>query len=84
MYLTPNKHESTLIWLHGLGDTADGFLPIFLDPTIDPTPFTTKVVLPTASTKPVTINNHMSMPSWYDIYSLDICPNTYCKPYDIQ
>ena len=68
--LIPKRHENSLIWLHGLGDSADGFLPIFLDPALDPSLATTKVILPTASSKPVTINNHYAMPSWYDIYSL--------------
>jgi phospholipase/carboxylesterase len=30
IYIEPLiKHDNTLIWLHGLGDSANGFLEIF-------------------------------------------------------
>ena len=63
-----SKAVATLIFLHGLGDTGQGWatavkylarsLPNF------------RFVLPTAPTRPVTLNNHFPMPAWYDIYSL--------------
>jgi len=36
-YLFPSDraHKKTLIWLHGLGDTADGFLPVFKKNILD-------------------------------------------------
>ena len=62
----------TVFWLHGLGDTADGWAGAFVPgggvtlPTPD-----YKVVLPTAETLPVTLNMGMQMPAWFDIYGLD-------------
>lgn len=69
--LTPkNGHERTLIWLHGLGDSAEGFYDLFDSPQ-DPTPEKTKIVLLTAPLRQVTINGGYVMTSWYDIKSLD-------------
>lgn len=67
--LMPKQNPiATLIFLHGLGDSAHGWLDtmkslhmVFPD---------VKFVLPTAANQPVTINMGMTMPSWYDIYSL--------------
>ena len=62
----------TVFWLHGLGDTADGWAGAFVPgggvtlPSPD-----YKVVLPTAETLPVTLNMGMQMPAWFDIYGLD-------------
>ena len=64
------EHKHTLIWLHGLGDSADGFKGIFGHPAKTMVPPTCKVVLPTAPIRPVTINNGMEMTSWYDIMDL--------------
>lgn len=59
------KHSATVLIMHGLGDTADGFTPVaeMLSRTLDHVKF----ILPTAPTQPVTLNMGMSMPSWYDI-----------------
>lgn len=64
--IVPNgEHTATLVWLHGLGDTAYGFLPYFSKPKLR---FPTlKIVLPTATEMPVTVNDGMVMPSWYDV-----------------
>ena len=61
------KHESTLIFLHGLGDTGHGWassLAEICPPRI-------KVVCPTAETIPVTLNSGFRMPAWFDLYNLD-------------
>jgi phospholipase/carboxylesterase len=69
IYLLPTqKHTYTLIWMHGLGDTADGiyivylfilgFLDIFTS-NMSPVSSTTKVVLLTAPVSKVTINMGM-------------------------
>ncbi|KAL4512888.1 hypothetical protein ABPG72_017573 [Tetrahymena utriculariae] len=69
--LTPKSgHERTLIWLHGLGDSAEGFYDVF-DSPVDPTPEKTKIVLLTAPERPVTVNGGYVCNSWYDIKSLD-------------
>jgi len=65
------EHKQTLIWLHGLGDSAHGFADVFVDPRLDFVPSTCKVVLPTAPVRAVTCNGGMKMTSWYDITSLD-------------
>lgn len=57
-----------LIFLHGLGDTGHGWasaMASIRSPSM-------KVVCPTAQTMPVTLNSGFPMPSWFDLYSLDI------------
>jgi phospholipase/carboxylesterase len=71
--LTPkkNKPKYSLIWLHGLGDSAYGFADVFLDLNWRFVPEDIcKVRLLTAPERPVTLNGGMSMNSWYDILSL--------------
>jgi predicted esterase len=64
-------HRATLIFMHGLGDTSEGWgqqLRVWqsLDGFQD-----IKMILPSAPIAPVTLNNGMRMPSWYDIVGLD-------------
>jgi phospholipase/carboxylesterase len=65
-----NKAKATVIWLHGLGDSGNGFAPIVPDLKL-PDELGIRFVFPHAPTRPVTINNGMSMRAWYDITSLD-------------
>ena len=69
IYLTPavGKHTYTLIWLHGLGDSSEGFLDFFhcKAPKLPNTE--TKVILLQAPTQPVSSMGGASMPSWYDM-----------------
>lgn len=63
------KHTATVIMLHGLGDTGDGWSGIADDmgaamPHV-------KFVFPHAPSRPITINMGMRMPGWFDIASLD-------------
>jgi len=53
--------------MHGLADSAEGFLDVFTDQAANPVTSDTKVVLLTAPARPVTINAGMIMPSWYDM-----------------
>ena len=69
-----HEHKFSLIWLHGLGDSAYGFLDVFTDQRFKIVPETCKVILPTAPKRPVTCNGGMKMTSWYDILSLDRSP----------
>jgi lysophospholipase-2 len=62
-----SRHTSTLIFLHGLGDTGHGWASALQ--AIKPPHL--KVVCPTAPVQPVTLNNGFRMPSWYDIRALD-------------
>jgi phospholipase/carboxylesterase len=64
------EHTHSLIWMHGLGDSAYGFYDIFLDPKLQVVPAGCKVILPTAPERPTTLNNGYVMNSWYDIVSL--------------
>ena len=68
IYIIPPVHRHTIIWLHGLGDSAYGFLPIFEELDILPD---CKIVLLTAPKQPVTVNRGAVMNSWYDIESFD-------------
>ena len=83
LILTPAsaEHTHTLIWMHGLGDSAMGFLDIF-DSEISPVPPSTKVVLPTAPLRPVTLNGGMAMNAWFDILTLDTSLGAETKRYN--
>lgn len=65
------EHKATVIWLHGLGDSGDGFAPIV--PALKlPAELGIKFIFPHAPIQPVTINGGMKMRSWYDIVSFDL------------
>ena len=72
IYLTPDDHKSSLIFLHGLGDTAMGFYDLFLDPKnrFKLVPPTCRVVLPTAPIAPVSLNDGYEMNSWFNIFQV--------------
>jgi len=61
-------HKSTIIFLHGLGDSGAGWRP--LAETLAPTFQNTKWILPHAPEIPVTFNYGRTMPAWYDIKKL--------------
>lgn len=63
-----DEHKFTLFWLHGLGDTADGWR----DGAASFQLRCTRVVLPTAPVRPVTINGGIAMNAWFDIAGLTI------------
>ena len=65
--LTPADHKYTMIFLHGLGDSARGFADVFMDERLNIAPDNCKVVLPTAPVQPVTLNGGMAMTSWFDV-----------------
>ncbi|CAH2039623.1 unnamed protein product, partial [Iphiclides podalirius] len=61
------KQTASLIFLHGLGDTGHGWastIAAIRGPHV-------KVICPTASTMPVTLNAGFRMPSWFDLRTLD-------------
>ena len=72
IYLTPTdaEHKYTLIWMHGLGDSSEGFLDFFYTRKSVVPNKNTKVILLNAPKQPITINGGASMNSWYDIYAL--------------
>jgi lysophospholipase-2 len=72
LILKPTKeHTATIIFMHGLGDTAEGWIDTAADYFAPALPHA-KFILPTAPTRPITINGGMPMPGWYDIASLGL------------
>jgi phospholipase/carboxylesterase len=65
------EHKATVIWLHGLGDSGNGFAPIAPELKL-PDTLGVKFIFPHAPIRPVTINNGMEMRAWYDIKSMDM------------
>ena len=65
-----NVHTHTLIFLHGLGDSAEGFEDVF-SPGGPLNLQNIKVLLPTAPKSAVTCNGGYKMNSWFDIYNLE-------------
>lgn len=61
------EHKHTLIFMHGLGDCADSFIPVFKDQGMSPFPLSTKVIILNAPKMKVTVNFGMEMNSWYDV-----------------
>ena len=64
---TSKQADSLVIWLHGLGDTYDGFSQVMQMCL----PENTMSILPNAPERAITINGGYVMTGWYDIYSLD-------------
>jgi phospholipase/carboxylesterase len=62
--------KATVIWLHGLGDSGNGFAPIVPELNL-PKALGIRFIFPHAPTRAVTINNGMQMRAWYDITSMD-------------
>ena len=71
-----NVVKSSLIILHGLGDTADGWAGAGHEIASHVPGL--RVVLPTATSRPVTMNQGHTMPAWYDIKGLDDRHNEQC------
>jgi predicted esterase len=65
------KHTATVIFLHGLGDTGNGWKPVADMLQKDSGVSHVKWVLPHAPIKKVTANMGMQMPAWFDIHSFD-------------
>lgn len=68
------EHKNTVIWMHGRGDTAHGWV-FFAEQLrrqsimIEDHPVVhTKFILPTADTREVTIAGGLPMPAWADMY----------------
>ncbi|KYQ92510.1 hypothetical protein DLAC_11654 [Tieghemostelium lacteum] len=64
------KHTATVIFSHGLGDSAQGWIDVVQQFHKLKDHDHIKFVLPTAPVQPVSINGGISMNSWYDIKSL--------------
>lgn len=68
MVLAPSdqQYKYVVVWLHGLGDTADGWAAAMPGLQLPHTKF----ILPTAATRPITLNGGYAMPAWSDIRSI--------------
>lgn len=62
--------DSTIIWMHGLGDSSEGFKYLF-ENMISPMLPSTRIILPNAPMRKITCNNGAVMRGWYDIKSID-------------
>eukprot|EP00249_Psilotum_nudum_P036542 c7926_g1_i1 orf=85-1044(+) len=57
------KHEATVVWLHGLGDTGSGWVQI-----LETLPCQNiKWILPTAPVQPVRVFGGMPCTAWFDV-----------------
>ncbi|CAN0546768.1 unnamed protein product [Ectocarpus sp. 12 AP-2014] len=75
-------YTNVVVWLHGLGDTAAGWASMMPQLKLS----STKFILPTADTRPITLNGGYEMPGWSDIFGLqedspeDAVVRTSCEP----
>lgn len=60
-----------IIWLHGLGATANDFPPVVPELGLAPDR-AIRFIFPQAPDRAITINGGMRMPGWYDIKGMDI------------
>lgn len=67
---TSANPELAVIWMHGLGDSGEGWAPIVNELDLAGLPGI-RFVFPHAPMQPVTLNNGYVMRSWYDIVSLE-------------
>ena len=66
---TGSPVSGSVIWLHGLGADGHDFEPLV--PLLTPPGIALRYVFPHAPVRPVTINNGMTMPAWFDVIGLD-------------
>jgi len=69
--IKPVNPKYAIIWLHGLGDSGNGWLPIAKELQLNS--FSDiHFIFPHAPEIPVTVNGGMVMPAWYDIYEMSL------------
>jgi phospholipase/carboxylesterase len=62
---------ASVIWMHGLGADGTDFVPLVPELRL-PDNVAPRFIFPNAPVRSVTVNDGMSMPAWYDIYSFGI------------
>ncbi len=67
----PGPVKAAVIWLHGLGDSGHGFVPIVPELRL-PAGHGIRFLFPHAPERPVTINNGFVMRAWYDLKTMDL------------
>lgn len=65
-----SRAEYSMIWLHGLGANADDMTMLVEQMQLNDLPL--RYAFMNASVRPVTVNNFMPMPAWYDIVGVDL------------
>ena len=70
IYFHSKEKQRSHIFLHGLGDSPEGFYEFFKNPQFNFTDKHTDIILLRAPTEPVSVNMGMPCTSWFDIYSL--------------
>lgn len=63
--------DRAVIWMHGLGASGHDFEPVVPELGLD-SDLAVRFVFPHAPQIPVTINNGMVMPAWYDILEMSL------------
>ncbi|CAI2376271.1 unnamed protein product [Moneuplotes crassus] len=79
-----DEHKYTLVWLHGLGDSAAGFYDLFNSDYYKMAPKNTAVILMNAPIRAVTLNGGMRMTSWYDIEGIGFDEETGSKSINLE
>jgi lysophospholipase-2 len=74
------KHSATCFVLHGLGDSSDGWIDV-AERWAREMPWV-KFIVPSAATRPITMNGGYRMPGWYDIIGLDDRSGESCEGID--
>ena len=68
---TGTTPDAAVIWLHGLGANGNDFAPIIPQLNL-PAELSIRFIFPHAPVRPISINQGMQMPGWYDISSMSI------------
>ena len=68
---TGENPAGTVIWMHGLGADGWDFVPLVRELPLAED-LVLRFIFPHAPLRPVTINNGMRMPAWYDISMSDV------------
>lgn len=68
---TRKNPDAAVIWLHGLGADGNDFAPIIPQLNL-PDTLAIRFIFPHAPVRPITLNQGIEMPGWYDIYNNDI------------
>ena len=68
---TASDPDASVIWLHGLGDTGEGWSQVVPALAL-PQSMRVRFLFPHAPSMPVAINDGYVMPAWYDIRAADL------------
>jgi phospholipase/carboxylesterase len=68
---TGRNPAGTVLWLHGLGADGHDFAPI-VPQLVRPEERPVRFVFPHAPLRPVTVNNGVPIPAWYDILGFNL------------